>query len=884
MVNYSKEQLEQNNQATLGEPEPIWKVPIVLTPLIGREQDVTTVCSMLQRPEVRLLTLLGTGGIGKTRLGIQVANEMREHFTGGLCFVLLAEINAAGLVMHAIAQELGIRDLGVQSIIEQVKHFLHNKDFLLLLDNFEHVVTAALQVEELLAACPALKIVVTSRASLHVQAEYEYPVPPLSLPDLVHSSEEDNLFSQSAAVTLFVRRAQVILPTFQVTPANARPIAEICVRLDGLPLAIELAAARIKLLPPQALLARLSQRLQVLTSSKRDAPARQQTLRNTLKWSYDLLDAEEQRLFRRLSVFVGGWTLDAVEAVYQVGREQEQVNFSPLDAIGSLLDKSLLLQVGRQDEEPRLSMLETVREYGQECLWESGESEMSEQAHALYYLQLVQKAEPHLKGGEQQLNWFARLEQENANIFAALDAAFKYGLHAELVRGINAFARFLFTRGLYAQAEFQLKRVLQIARALHDTLGLTDTLYHLGEAAEKQGSYAQAEAYLREGLPFARQLGEPARLSNVLRSLGWVISRLGEYVQAVDYLQEALALAKQAGDHELITQSYLSLSGVTDELGDYAQTESYLQEGLAIARQSGNRKHASALLTSLGRLASVRGEYSQAEVYSLEALELANQIGYREASMVLLLNLGYFAGELGNYSEAERYSQEALVLARQIGNREKISSLLSNLGTFASAQGNEPLARAYLEEALILARQIGNHWLLAIILYERGEFDLKQQRLEIAEIAFREARDIASEGNTEYLALASYGLARIAAAHGETLEARRQGQESLAALESMGHGKASEVRTWLDTLPGTPPASPQTTPSAQPSVSYPAGLTAREVEVLRLIAEGLTNVQIAERLIVSLHTVNAHVRSIFNKLDVTSRTAATRFAMEQGLL
>lgn len=868
-------------QATLTGPAHIWRVPVVLTPLIGRERDMSDVCTMLDRPEVRLLTLIGTGGIGKTRLSIQVANAMLEHFIDSVCFVPLAEVKDAGLVLHTIAQELGIPEIGAQPVIEQIKSLLQEKRFLLLLDNFEHVMEAALEVEELLVACPALKIVVTSRAALHLRAEYEYPVPPLSLPDLTPESEE-LLYSQSAAVALFVQRARTILPTFQITPANAHIIAEICLRLDGLPLAIELAAARIKLLPPQALLARLSQRLQLLSGGIRDAPVRQQTLRNTLKWSYDLLNAEEQRLFRRLSVFVGEWTLDAVEAICQP--ELEQANSSLLDTISSLLDKSLLLPLGQQGEEPRLIMLETVREYAQECLRESGEAEASERAYALYYLQLVQEAEPYLKGGEQQPHWFARLERDMTNIFAALEAAFTYGLYAEFVRGINAFTHFLFTRGLYAQAEFQLKRAQHIASTLHDTTGLIDTLYHLNEVADKQGSYDQAEAYLREGLPSARQPGEPARLSHVLRSLGWVLSRRGEYVQAVDYLQEALALAKQVGDHELIARSCLVLSGVMDELGDYAQTESYLLEGLAVARQSGNRKHISALLTGLGRLAIVQGQYSQAEVYSQEALVLANQIGYREASMVLLSNLGYIAGEQGNYSDAERYSQEALVLARQSGNREKISSLLSNLGTFAGAQGNKSRAQAYMEEALLLARQIGSHWLLAASLYERGEFDLRQQRLDDAQGAFRETRDIASEGNAEYLALASYGLARVAAAQGDILEAHRLGQEGLAALKAMGHGKASEVKSWLDTLPAPSTSGPQKTPPAQPSPSYPAGLTTREVEVLRLIADGLTNVEIAERLIISLHTVNAHVRSIFNKLDVTSRTAATRSAMEHGLL
>jgi predicted ATPase/DNA-binding CsgD family transcriptional regulator/Tfp pilus assembly protein PilF len=875
---------QQGSKTAPGEPGPMWKVPTILTPLIGREQDVMAACSMLRRPEVRLLSLLGTGGVGKTRLGIQVANEMREHFSDGVCFIPLAEVSDADLAIHTIARELGIQEISIRNVIEQVKNFLQDRHFLLLLDNFEHLLALALQVEELLAACPSLKIIVTSRAALHVQAEYEYPVSPLSLPNLTHShTVEDHLYSHSEAVTLFVQRAQAILPTFQITLANAQAIAEICLRLDGLPLAIELAAARIKLLPPQALLVRLSQRLQILANSRRDAPARHQTLRDTLKWSYDLLDAEEQHLFRTLSVFVGGWTLEAVEAVYQADREEKHVNISLLDAVGSLLDKSLLLQVGQQSESPRLIMLETVREYGQECLRESGEVEASERTHALYYLQLLQEVEPYLKG-VQQLNWFARLEQDMANIFAALEAAFTYHLDAELVRGINAFLPFLEARGLYAQAELHLKRAQQVASSLHDSTGLTDTLYHLGQIAQKQRSYAQAEVYVQEGLSLARQLEDLARMSSALRVLAWVVSRRGDYVQSDAYVQEALALAKQVGDHELITHALITLGGVTNERGNYEQAERYSQEGLAVARQSGNYKHMCILLSNLGELAQQMGDYTRAEDYTREALDLANQIGYREGSTQCLLYLGQVMGGRGDYSEAERYSLEALALARQGGDRERTCEILANLGRVVSEQGNYTQAKAFLQDAEALARQIENHWDITVVLCALGELHLKEQQFDAAEAAFREARDIALEGNVEYIALALYGLARVAALKGEPLEARRQGQESLIRLKPMRHGKAPEIKAWLDTLPELSPSRSQATSSVPTSPSYPAGLTTREVEVLRLIAKGLTNVQIAEQLIISLHTVNAHVRSILNKLDVPSRGAAIRTAMERSMI
>ena len=395
----------------------MWKVPPAFTPLIGREHEVASVCTLLKRSDVRLLTLSGAGGVGKTRLSWKVAEELREYFTDGICFVHLAAVSDPQLVVPTIAQELGIQEIGGQQIFEQVKVALRKKLFLLLLDNFEQVVMAAPLVEELLQVCPDLKVLATSREALHVRGEQEFLVSPLSLPNLTTISESDVL-SQSAAVALFVQRAQSVLPTFLIAPENLRAIAEICVRLDGLPLAIELAAARIKLLPPQALLSRLSRQfqvLQVLSGGLRTFPERHQTLRNALKWSYDLLDALEQRLFRRLSVFAGPWTLEAAEAVCKVDHERDSASLPVLDIVASLLDKSLLLRDEQEGgEEPHLLMLRIVREYALEALQESGEAEVTRRAYALYYLKLVQEAEPHLKG-PQQIRWLAHLEREQEN-------------------------------------------------------------------------------------------------------------------------------------------------------------------------------------------------------------------------------------------------------------------------------------------------------------------------------------------------------------------------------------------------------------------------------------------------------------------------------------
>jgi predicted ATPase/class 3 adenylate cyclase len=435
-------------------------LPTQPTVLIGREKEVAAVERLLRREDVRLVTLTGPGGIGKTRLALQVAAELSDRFADGVFFVNLAPLSDPALVIPATAQALAIQEVRGQPLFDLLKASLREEHLLVLLDNFEQVVGAAVQVADLLAACPLLKVLVTSRAALHVSGEQEFAVSPLAVPDSKHLPNLVTL-SQYEAVALFIQRAQAVKLEFQVTNANAPAVAEICIRLDGLPLAIELAAARIKVLPPQALLARLSQRLKVLTSGARDVPARQQTLRNTIEWSYQLLDADERRLFRRLSVFAGGCTFEAIEAVC-TALDIESRAGQVFDGVASLIDKSLLQQT--EQEEARLAMLETIREYGLECLRESGEMEATQKAHADYYLTLAEEAETELRGAQSAL-WLERLEREHDNLRAVMQWVLEPGRQKEqrlemALRLGAVLGGFWFARGPLHEGQVFLERTL----------------------------------------------------------------------------------------------------------------------------------------------------------------------------------------------------------------------------------------------------------------------------------------------------------------------------------------------------------------------------------------------------------------------------------------
>ena len=686
-------------------------LPVQPTPLIGREQEVVTTGQLLRREDVRLVTLTGPGGTGKTRLGIQVAAGLSDVFADGVYFVSLAPISDAMLVLPAIAKTLGIRDGVGQSLSARLAEVLLRKQVLLLLDNFEQVIEAAPQVADLLTSCPQLKVLVTSREVLHVRAEHEFAVPPLELPDPAHLSELAAI-ARSPSVALFLQRAQAVKPEFRLTITNARAVAEICVRLDGLPLAIELAAARMKLLSPQVLLTRLGRRLAMLTGGSRDVPARQQTLRNTIEWSYQLLNAWEQRLFRRLSVFVGGCTLLAAEAVCTLPDDGEG---EVLDGVTSLIDKSLLKrmeQAGEGSEEPRLLMLETIREYGLEALAARGEEEAARRAHADYFMQLAEEAEPALKG-PQLVMWLERLEWEHDNLRAALHWALEGGRAEMALRLGTALERFWVVRGHRNEGRAFLERALAESAGVAANVR-AKALIAAARLAFIQSNYDQGEALAQESLALFRELGDRRGVALSLDRLGMAAWRRGDFSAARVLMEEDLALFREVGDQDRVAWSLFTLGLLNSKQGEHTTACDLFEESLALFRKLGNKRGIAASLTQLaGTLFVSQG--NQVMIYPLleEGLSLDREVGDKEGIAVSSLLLAWVALNQGDNATARTRVEESLAVYREMEHREGIAESLSLLARVEASRGDHAFARALYEESLAMAKEIGDKELIA---------------------------------------------------------------------------------------------------------------------------------------------------------------------------
>jgi len=593
--------------------------------MVGRETEIEEICSELRRDDVRLLTLTGVGGTGKTTLAAAVAERLLPEFSDGVFFIELAAIKQPELVASTIAQPLGVKEAEGKSILEVLKDYLREREVLLVVDNFEQVSAAGSTVAELQAAAPRLKLLVTSRALLHLSLEREYVVPPLAVPETLAEVSPDELMRYEA-VRLFVERARAVKANFALTDENAQSVAEICACLDGLPLAIELAAARVKLLSTQAILSRLDNRLQLLTGGARDLPTRQQTIRGAMEWSYELLTEDERRWFRRLAVFAGGFTFETAEAVVaaQLSAAKEEEMIDVLDGITSLVDNSLLVSTQQARGEVRFRMLGVVREFALERLQASGETEAMRNKHAAYFLSFAEEAEPHLQGAR-PANWLSRLEQEHDNLRAALrwSLAYDAGTAARLAAAIRYFWDFqgYLTEGLKLSQE-----ILKLGDSV-PTSARWKILSMAGNMARFQGDYETARRMYQEGLTEGRAAVDLSQVSLSCRGLGGLALEQGDYVAARGFIEEALTAARDSNDKFGIARSLNMLGDLARTIGDNTAARPLFEEALAICRQLGNQYAIGNILNNLGAAEYGEGDYTTAYFHFAECLTMAQELG-----------------------------------------------------------------------------------------------------------------------------------------------------------------------------------------------------------------------------------------------------------------
>ena len=802
------------------------QLPAQPGPLVGREADIDRTVEHLLRPDVRLLSLVGAGGAGKTRLAIEVAARVGAAFPDGAHFVDLSPITDTGSLIAAVARVLDIRERRDQPLIELVEDTLAPQQPLIVLDNFEQLLPASAQLARLLEVCPGLKLLVTTRSALHLRWEHVLTVPPLQVPNLEQLPELDAL-ARVPSVALFTQRAQRVYPGFELTRVNARAVAELCVRLDGLPLAIELAAARVHVLPPRALLKRLDERLDLLATTNLDQPRRQRTMRAAIDASYDLLTPFEQALFRRLAVFVGGFPLDAVAEVCD---PHGLLGPDPLSGVESLVNKSLLRQESSPHTDldtPRFGMLETIREYALERLTESGEHDDLRRQHAAYYLSGADVVVGEIKS-TQQAAWLRSLDGEHDNLLAALAWCHEVREPELGLRASGLLAWFWLVRGHVLEGRARLTALLEVG-GRQPTALRAEALRVTGSLALNQADYPSARQFFGASLAIGRELGDRASCVGALSGLGATAMQEGDVATAEACFQEALSTQAELGDKLGLAESLNSLANIAHGRGDLARAR---------------------------------------ELYRMSQ-SLNSEIGYR--TDVVLHNLGVVAQEQGDLPAARQLFQDSVAIKRAIGDPLGVALSLAKLGEVTASSGDVARAHQFLSESLVLQYELGDRPGVAFVL----------ERFAMTAAAHGQP------GRALHLAGAADELRRaigmpLSEAAQASLDAWLEPATGALPVADVQAALADGRAMSLDDVIAFAMSIAQRDADDQTDGQV-GKLSPREREVAILLAEGCTNRQIAERLVVSERTAENHVQRLMNRLGLRSRTQVAAWAVRCGL-